>query len=273
MKFALNHLADRLILSCLIASVLFPGSNALGDLSFSEMTDQANLGFLHDYLVEGPDEAALPMPLAMSAGVASGDYDNDGDVDLYVITGNRYPNVLLRNNGDGSFTDLAAEAGVSLAGALHSGPVFGDIDGDGWLDLLVGGLQGSGLRVFKNKGDGTFVDVTQGSGIELESDDQNDFSIALGDPDSDGDLDMYVGHWGTTEQVTHFWMNQGTGTFQKADQYAGVADIYLEEQFSFAPSFADVDGDARQDLLVTSDFDTSHILLNKGGLHFENTTT
>jgi len=213
------------------------------------------------------------MPLVMAGGVASGDYDNDGDVDLYLVTGNRYPNVLLRNDGAGNFEDVAGPAGVALEGHIGNGPVFADFDGDGWLDLVVGGVLGSGMRFYRNRGDGSFEDVTGETGIVQENIDQNDYSSAFGDPDGDGDLDIYVGHWGTDSQVSHLWANSGSGTFQSADSYAGVDGIYAEEDWSFTPTFADMNGDARPDLLVTSDFQTGHTLINRGGLHFEDTTT
>lgn len=249
------------------------GIDAKADLSFSNQTVEARLGLSHSNSVEDATDAAVVMPLAMSAGVAAGDYDNDGDVDLYIIRGNKFPNALMRNNGDGTFTDVAVQAGVSLPGVLHGGPVFGDITGDGFLDLLVGGLLGSGLQVLINNGDGTFENQTLESGIVVEDPVQNDLSIAMGDPDNDGDLDLYISHWGTPGPVTHLWMNQGEGSFQKADHYSGVQEIYTENDFSFSPGFADINGDGLQDLLIASDFGTSHTLINTGGLHFENTTT
>ncbi len=240
------------------------------ELTFSNRTDAANLGFMHQNQSVDPE---FEMPVSMSAGVASGDIDNDGDIDLYMARGNVFPNALLINNGNGIFTDIAENAGVALPNQLHGGPVFADINGDGWLDLMVGGLVGSGLKVFFNNKDMTFTNVTEESGIVQESPTQHDYSIALGDPDGDGDLDVYVGHWGSTPGVTHFWMNQGAGTFQKVDAYSGVAGIYADSDASFAPVFADINGDMRQDLLVTSDFDTSHVLKNMGNMHFEDITT
>ncbi len=213
------------------------------------------------------------MPLVMAGGVASGDYDNDGDVDLYLVTGNRYPNVLLRNDGAGNFEDVTEPAGIALEGHFGNGPVFADIDGDGWLDLVIGGIIGSGMRLFMNGGDGSFVEITGETGIVQENAKQNDYSTSFGDPDGDGDLDIFVGHWGTDSQVTHLWANLGAGKFHSADEYAGVDSKYAEEDWTFAPSFADVNSYGRPDLLVTSDFQTSHTLMNRGGMHFENTTT
>ena len=136
-----------------------------------------------------------------AGGVAAGDYDNDGDIDLFVVRGNRGgSNLLYRNDGDNTFTDVAGAAGVALtnvtAAFRHSGPMFADMDGDGDLDLFIGGVQGDPSFLFQNNGDGTFTDVTAGSGLDLIAAEQN-ISAAFGDYDLDGDLDMALAHWGT----------------------------------------------------------------------------
>ena len=76
-----------------------------------------------------------------SGGVAAADYDGDGDVDLYVVGGDTDPNSLYQNQGDGTFVDVAAELGVDFT-HWGNGPAFGDIDGDGDLDLFVGAVEG-----------------------------------------------------------------------------------------------------------------------------------
>lgn len=263
----------------ILLALCIPYSAAQAELSFEEATAETGLEHLHDYLIEYPDEEDIPvsetppMALVMAGGVASGDYDNDGDIDLYMITGNMHPNVLLRNNGKGHFEDVAATAGVALENEFGNGPVFADIDGDGDLDLLVGGILGSGMRIFRNQGDGSFEDISGSVGISEEDDEQNDYSTAFGDPDGDGDLDIFMTHWGTETQVSHLWANTGAGIFQSADHYAGIDGLYTDGDWGFAPTFADVNGDGRQDLLVAGDFVTSRTLINQGGLKFEDTTT
>ena len=237
---------------------------------FADVSDEANAAWPHDIALpyETPDE--LSTPLQMSGGVAAGDVDNDGDTDLYLVTGGAHPNRLLINDGSGRFTDEGAAWGVAMPGLESTAPLFADLDADGHVDLLVGGVSGTGLKLFRNTGQGTFVlDPTSG-GITQDTLLQNDMSIAAGDPDGDGDLDLYMGHWGAADRTTHFWINTGNGTFVPGDQLAGVGGIYALLDWSFAPSFIDVNGDGRQDLLITSDFETSHTLINLDGIRFEN---
>ena len=139
--------------------------------------------------------------LMARSSAAAGDYDNDGDVDLFIVRGDIGPNLLYRNDGDLRFTDVAAAAGLDYTGPSrtnyrHAGATFADLDGDGDLDLFLGGLQGDPARLWGNNGDGTFTDVSRRSGIELMHADQT-FSAAFGDYDLDGDLDLALAHWGT----------------------------------------------------------------------------
>lgn len=241
--------------------------------TFTEISESVNASVTHGltYFYERPAE--IPVELKESGGVASGDYDDDGDTDLYIITGDKYPNALLRNDGANGFSEVAETAGVGLNGYQGTGPVFADIDSDGRQDLIIGGVGGSGMRLFRNGGDGRFTEVTASSGLLIQDQEQNDFSTAFGDPDGDGDLDMYVVHWGAETYVDHLWVNSGTGFFRAADHYAGLEQTYREHDWGFTPSFSDINSDGRQDLLVASDFGKSHILLNLGKLQFEDRTT
>jgi hypothetical protein len=176
------------------------------------------------------------------SGAAAGDYDNDGDVDLFITRGDRWPNLLYRNNGSGEFTDVAVEAGLAFTGVSSqnyrlAGPTFADMDGDGDLDLFVGGLSGDPSFIFANNGDGTFNDVTAGSGIDTMQA-RYTLGAAFGDYDLDGDLDMLLAHWGSTVSVSaaslmtdvgdteHLWRNDssnGTIVFTSVSQGAGIS--------------------------------------------------
>jgi hypothetical protein len=256
----------RLPLAVLLLLAAFPGGLTAA-WKFSDVSEKAGAAWMHGFAT---DEE--PGPKMMSGGVASGDYDRDGDVDLYLVTGDITPNVLLINNGDGSFGEGAGEAGLGLAGHVSSGPAFADIDADGWLDLVVGGVAGSGYRVFINLRDGRFEEATSRSGIITQRSRQNDYSSGFGDPDGDGDLDLFVAHWGADAPTNHFWMNQGDGVFFAADAWAGI-DIYGESDWSFSPIFTDINGDFSQDLLIASDYGNSEVFQCSPGPRFIRSTT
>ena len=242
-------------------------------LEFTDVSEASGAAWVHDVVDDYEDPGELPTPVQMGGGVAAGDVDNDGDTDLYLVTGSAYANVLLINDGRGGFTDRAVDAGVALSGEANTAPVFADLNADGLIDLIVGGVMGSGMKAFRNLGDLRFEEMTGYTAIPRESDLQSDSSFGLGDPDGDGDLDLYTGHWGASRYINHYWINAGDGQFVPADEQAGVVPIYEELDWSFAPTFTDFTGDGRQDLLITSDFQTSHTLVNVDGVSFTNTTT
>src|SRR5438309_5253801 len=178
-------------------------------------------------------------PDAYGMGVASGDYDNDGYADLYV-TGYRR-NTLYHNNGNGTFTDVTATAGVAGGGWSASAGFF-DYDNDGRLDLFVTRyldwdiahniLCGARFRIYcrpdkfgptpsilyRNNGDGTFRDVSRESGIAAV--DGKALGVAFNDYDDDGRPDIFVANDGMEQFL---WRNNGDGTFTNRALEAGVA--------------------------------------------------
>jgi len=252
--------------SAAIAAVAFALATpaAAGTWGFTEVSAAAGVAYEHGYGVPPSTEPAM-----ISGGVAAADYDGDGFVDLYAVRGLIGPNLLFRNRGDGTFEEVGAAAGVAITGERSSGPSFADVDGDGLLDLLVGGVQGTLPRLFRNLGGGVFAELPTGFAA-LGS--RNTFSTAFGDPDRDGDLDAFLSHWGAPGPSGHLWLNDGAGSFTDGDAATGIGSAFAASDYSFTPRFTDIDGDGWQDLLLSADFGTSKVFRNLGDGTFVETT-
>jgi len=241
----------------------------LGGGKFKETTEQAGVG-----------------DRGYGHGCATGDYDGDGDVDLYVA--NVGPNVLYRNNGDGTFTDVTSEAHV--AGEQWSTAcTFTDYDNDGDLDLFVANNLNwspeievecrsqqserdycspknysapSVDQLFRNDGNGLFTTVTKAAGIEHAT------GIALGvvaaDFDLDGDVDIYVANDSVPNVM---WVNDGGGHFENDALVLGCAvNMNGTAEASMGVQAVDVENDGDWDLFMTHVHDeTNTFYLNEGG--------
>jgi hypothetical protein len=234
---------------------------------FVDATAEAGLVSVHGYTAPFQADGAK----TAASGAAAGDFDGDGNVDLYVVTGDAGSNHLFRNQGDGTFVDRATAAGVARTGTSSNGPLFFDYDGDGRLDLFVGGVGTTPAVLYHNLGDGRFADVTEATGLGglgLTA------SATAADYDRDGWLDLFIGRWGNVAGACHLWRNLSGQRFACADGDSGlnlgIADTLLDS--TYTGNFVDLDQDGAPDLLVAADFGQSTVWHNRGDGHFVNIT-
>jgi hypothetical protein len=263
-----------------------PAANSLyrnnGDGTFTDVAEEAGVALR-----------------AWSAGTYFVDYDNDGDKDLLVTTWG--PNVLYRNDGDGTFTDVTARVGVAGGdGDWSASAAFGDLDGDGDLDLYVTnycvydlanppydgtrtnwkgiqvfrgplGFEGQPDRLYRNDGDGTFTDVTASSGIGGGGEPLFGLGVVMLDADDDGDLDVYVANDST---ANFLWRNEGGLTFTEVANMAGVAtNEDAKQQAGMGTDAGDFNDDGRLDLVVTNfSHDWNTLYRNDGQSFFTDAT-
>ncbi len=172
------------------------------------------------------------------------DYNNDGCLDILVLRGAwealGQRKSLLRNNCDGTFTDVTKQSGLGLRATNTQSAVWADVDNDGYLDLFVVNEQGPS-ELYRNRGDGTFEDISVSSGIARSA-----FSkgVAAADYDGDGYVDFFVSNMSGAGFLYH---NNHDGTFTEIAREAG-----LDTTRSFATWFFDYDNDGWPDLFVTS---------------------
>jgi len=261
-------------------------------IRFSDATSDSGIYYQHGYL--NPTFGSEPEEFG--GGVAAGDYDGDGLTDLFIVRGDIGPNLLYQNRGGLVFRDRAVDAGVAYTkGAVenyrHSGPTFADMDGDGDLDLFIGGIEHDPSFLFRNNGDGTFTNVTRGSGIDTVAS-KYTLSAAFGDYDLDGDLDMFLTHWGTPREAgasvdtEHLWRNDtenGVIRFTDVSLAAGIAPDIIDPNplgsfngpgfdYTFTPTFARINEDRYPDLVIAADFLTSRYFVNNRDGTFTNAT-
>lgn len=227
-----------------------------------------------------------------SLGVAAADYDSDGDLDLYVT--NYGPNTLFRNNGDGTFSDVTEDAGVMASRDVGAGTCFFDFDADGDLDLYAASYLKFSVDdnrkltindvpvyagpdqytpvpdvLYENRGDGTFRDVSEASGIAGHT--SWGMGVVAADYDNDRDADVYVSN---DVGASFLWRNDGTGRFEEVGLEAGVShDVFGSAQGSMGVDCADYNNDGHLDFYQTS-FQLQHAILykNLGGGFFEDVT-
>lgn len=213
-----------------------------------------------------------------ASGMAAADIDLDGDVDLYVVSPEEWDeadpttwNHLFRNQGDGTFEEITSGSGIEpFDGGYRRGQQgnrfgasWGDFDGDRLPDLFLARIGPE--RLYRNRGDGTFEDVTVRAGVFGTDDTAHDVAGSWADFDGDGDLDLYVSAWIGPNRL---YMNQGDGRFTEEAAARGLVD----GGFSWGALPLDVNEDKRMDLYVINDFGANRLYLQQGdGTYLENT--
>ena len=298
---------NKIILLCsLLSLVPLHTTSAQG---FTDVTAQAGVTLTHSTSqtvtaiedvndntinhVPGLNNRTHLMSTWLTGGVAAGDVNNDGWQDLFVIGGDTGQSTMFINQGDGSFTDTTQTMGLSVVTGRVAGAVFADYDGDGDLDLFLGGVLDEPPRLLQNNLDssGTFTDVFAQTFIGYDMDfAPNTFGMTLADFNNDLCLDVYLPHSltpagpsprlrpasGTTQ---HLWQSNCQGGFTDASVAAQIAHlydnpdiIYARRDQTFSAQFSDLNQDGHMDLLVAADINTSLVLLNNGDATFSNVT-
>jgi enediyne biosynthesis protein E4 len=275
-----------------LGSGALPAASA-PSLRFAEVSEAWGIDFRHRHGGTGE----FFMVETMGSGVAVFDYDGDGDPDVLFVDGGVLPGYqgdpprtrLFRNDsvaGAPRFVDVTERAGIVVSG-WGMGAVAADVDGDGHLDLYVTTF-GQRNQLFRNRGDGTFEDVSTRSGVDesLWS-----ASAAFGDLDGDGDLDLYVANYvdfdldhnivcGVRERglrsychpnvyqpLPHrVYYNRGDGTFEDGSARAGIADLRGN---GLGVVMSDLDRDGHLDIYVANDMTPNFQLQNRGDGTFD----
>jgi len=269
---------------------------------FSDVAPKSNFSYKTNNDFTG--RKYFPQP--MCGGVAVIDYDNDGKMDLFFTNGAKLPELrktspayysaLLRNHGDGTFEDVTAKAGLSGETLGYSfGAAVGDYDNDGNEDIFIANAGRNTL--YHNRGNGTFTDVTAGSGLDLKPENVLSVGAAWFDFDNDGLLDLIVSNYTTwtpetdkrcglgdatapsregnqTEHIESYcspkvyrsvsprlYRNLGHGHFQDVTESSGLGKALGK---GMGIGVADFTGDGRMDIFIANDTDPNSLFINMG---------
>ncbi len=254
---------------------------------FTESSKAAGIDFVHTAATFDPKlQHIMPQVSSMGAAVSIVDFDRDGWDDIYVVNSKEGShNALYRNQGDGTFRDVAAEVGLAdlnLPGTgVSTGAVWGDYDNDGFEDVLI--YKWGKPELFHNDGGKHFTRVTEEAGLPAWV---NANSAVWFDYDGDGKLDLFLGgyypenvdlwHLKDTRMMPesfeyaqnggrkYLFHNLGGGRFEEVSEKLGIHS----RRWALAAVAADLRGTGHPDLFVANDYGVSEVYFNEGGKHF-----
>jgi hypothetical protein len=252
----------------LLLSLLIYPQGGFADLQYTDVSAARGIG-------------AFVMAPGKGGGVAAADYDNDGDIDLFLPTTEGTPNQLYVNDGSGNYTEIAASVGLDHTDR-HRVAVWFDYTADGLLDLLVAGDcwvdstftdsplgcpdDINSLVLYKQLSDGTFENTTDAAGMTNDgrgtrkTGHRGGFTVA--DVNNDGYLDVFIGIWNGDAVL---YINNGDETFSEVGRESGVSPDY---SFTWQPMAHDFDSNGCMDIYSTVDFRANNLWMNQGELSF-----
>lgn len=262
-------------------------NNSSAESIFVDVTENAGIMFEH---TDGRSGLRLFNEFLGSGG-GFFDYDNDGDLDIYLINGalqtentlEKPKNVLYQNNGDGTFTDTTTKAGVGSI-AYGTGATVGDYNNDGNLDLFLTNFGED--QLYRNNGDGTFTDITKQTGV---GNPHWGTSCAFADIDNDGYLDLYIANYAIYDpKIDEQCKERGIHVYCGPHAYPAIHDTLfrnnregmfidistfsrpkeLDPMHGLGVTFGDYDNDGDMDIYVANDQDPNYLFQNNGNGKF-----